>query len=366
MNPKGIYLHVPFCAKKCAYCDFYSRGASPALVDEYVIALIEQINLSKTDNTPVGSIYFGGGTPSMLTEKQLGRIFSALEKYNLPPDAEITIECNPEDFTQDFAKGVKAIGFNRISLGVQSFDKNELISIGRSHTPETAEKSVVIAKNHFDNVSLDLMLGTPAQTEGSLEASLSKCNTLQPDHVSAYLMKVYENTVFGKKGVAEASEELSESLYIKASDFLRGIGYEHYEISSFSFNGKYSRHNMLYWTGGEYIAFGAGACGYENGIRYRYPGNAEAFAAKRGRATFIIEEEETTSSLKEEALIFGLRTSKGILIDGLTKESIEYSNMLCKNGFAETANNIFRLTPKGWLISNEIITEVLIRESADS
>lgn len=362
MNLKGIYLHVPFCAKKCAYCDFYSRGASPALVEEYVLALTEQISLSKTDTNPVGSIYFGGGTPSMLTEKQLGRIFSALEKYNLPPDAEITIECNPEDFTQAFAKSVKAIGFNRISLGVQSFDKNELISIGRAHTPEMAENAVVTAKNHFDNVSLDLMLGTPAQTEDSLEVSLSKCKALQFNHISAYLMKVYENTVFGKKGVNEASEELSERLYLKTSDFLKKIGYEHYEISSFSLDGKYSRHNMLYWTGGEYIAFGAGACGYENGVRYRYPGNAEAFAAQKGRTPFIIEEEETTSSLKEESLIFGLRTSKGIPLDGLTEDSVEYANLLCKNGFAETSNNIFRLTPKGWLISNEIITELLIRE----
>ncbi len=300
----------------------------------------------------------------MLTEKQLGRIFSDLEKYNLTPDAEITIECNPEDFTQDFANSVKAIGFNRISLGVQSFDKNELISLGRAHTPEMAENAVIIAKNHFDNVSIDLMLGTPAQTEDSLELSLSKCKALQPNHISAYLMKVYENTVFGKKGINEASDELSEKLYLKTSDFLKKIGYEHYEISSFSLDGKYSRHNMLYWTGGEYIAFGAGACGYEKGVRYRYPGNAEAFAAQKGRTPFIIEEEETTSSLKEENLIFGLRTSKGIHLDGLTKESIEYVNMLCKNGFAEISDNIFRLTPRGWLISNEIITELLTKEGA--
>ena len=356
---KGIYLHIPFCAKKCAYCDFYSRAASPAIVEGYVCALIKQIESTPYDNSPVGSVYFGGGTPSMLSPEQLGRIFFALKGRNIAPDAEITIECNPEDMTENFAVSVKALGFNRISLGVQSFEQKELTALGRSHTAEMAENAVVIAKNHFGNVSVDLMLGTPAQTKESLEASLSRCEALQPDHISAYLMKVYENTVFGRNGVEEADEELSEALYLRASDFLRGLGYEHYEISSFSLNGKYSRHNMLYWTGGEYEAFGSGACGYENGVRYRYPNGAENFIS--GTTEKLIEETETSASIEEESIIFGLRTSRGVPLSLLSEDAKAYARELEARGFALLTKNALRLTPKGWLLSNEIITEILLK-----
>ena len=356
---KGIYLHIPFCVKKCAYCDFYSRAASPALVEGYVCALIKQIESTPCNNDPVGSVYFGGGTPSMLSPEQLGRIFFALKDRNITPDAEITIECNPEDMTEEFARSVKALGFNRISLGVQSFDQKELTALGRSHTAKIAENAVVIAKKHFNNVSVDLMLGTPAQTKESLELSLSRCMALQPDHISAYLMKVYDGTVFGRKGVQEADEELSEALYLRTSEFFRGLGYEHYEISSFSLNGKYSRHNLLYWTGGEYEAFGSGACGYEKGVRYRYPNGAENFI--NGNAEKLIEETETEVSKVEETVIFGLRTSRGIPLSLLSGEAEAYARELEKGGFAAVTEGVLRLTPRGWLLSNEIITEILMK-----
>ena len=172
-------------------------------------------------------------------------------------------------------------------------------------------------------------------------------------------MTVYENTVFGKKGVKEADEELAERLYLRVSDHLSKSGYEHYEVSSFARKGKRSRHNMLYWTGGEYEAFGSGACGYENGVRYRYPSGAESFAKAMGRIEKIIEATDTVDSKMSDALIFGLRTADGIPLSSLKNGAVGYADLLCKNGLAAEKEGRFRLTPRGWLVSNEIITELL-------
>lgn len=355
---QGIYLHIPFCRQKCPYCDFYSRAAGGELISSYVGALCSQIE-KHPSMTSVGSLYFGGGTPSLLSLDQLGRIFSSLEKHSFLPDCEITLECNPENVTPAYAEGLASLGVNRISLGCQSFDETELVALGRRHTAADSVSAYQILRRYFGNISVDLMLGTPAQTEQSLEKSLSMVRTLQPDHVSAYLMKVYEKTVFGVKKIAEADEETTENVYLRTAAFLRGLGYEHYEISSYAREGKRSKHNLLYWTGGDYAAFGPGACGREDGVRYRIPPNTEQYINAGGCPEIVIEERETEDSVREEQIIFGLRISDGIEKTRLGPDALAYAEKLISAGLMSEKKGKLSLTERGMLVSNSILTELL-------
>ena len=350
-----MYIHIPFCNNKCGYCDFYSRLASRDIIDAYADALVNALR-SYGGEKGFSSVYIGGGTPSLLNAEQLERILNECFSLGADANGEITVEVNPEDVSRDFCRAVKQIGFTRISVGIQSFNDAELHALGRGHTAKQGRNAVECLSEFFDNVSLDLMLGTLGQTEQSLSDSLDVCTELGLPHISAYLMKVYEKTLFARNGVREADDELSEKLYLQTDSFLSAHGYSHYEISSFCRDGRYSHHNMLYWQGGEYAAFGSGACGFENGVRYRIPSNAELFIKTNGNPEPIIEEIVSPDSAKNEKIIFGLRTSSGVEISDLPADSGKFIDSLVKNGLAVSDGCVLRLTPKGWLVSNEIIT----------
>lgn len=353
-----MYIHIPFCNNKCGYCDFYSRMASPQITDSYVGAIVNALR-SYRGEKGFSSVYLGGGTPSLLSAAQLEKILNGCFSLGADANGEITVEVNPEDVTEDFCRHIKQIGFTRVSIGIQSFNDSELTALGRRHTAKNGRTAVERLLKYIDNVSLDLMLGTPGQTEKSLGDSLDICAELKLPHISAYLMKVYEKTLFDRNGVREADDELSEKLYLQTDTFLSLHGYSHYEISSFCRDGRYSRHNMLYWQGGEYAAFGAGACGFENGVRYRIPSNAEAFIKANGTPEPIIEETVSSDAAEKEKIIFGLRTSSGVEISDLPADSGKFIDSLVRNGLAVSDGCVLRLTPKGWLVSNEIITHLI-------
>jgi len=357
----GVYIHIPFCGSKCHYCDFHSRVCNdPRIVERYTSALISQI---KNERFPseITSVYFGGGTPSVLLPSQADAIITALsEKSAVSSNAEITFEVNPENVAPSFIKSLLATGVNRISMGVQSLEDSELKALGRRATAETCIRAFSIMREcGAENISLDVMLAIPEQTSESLERTLSGVIGLAPEHISAYLLHVSENTVFGKKGVTEQPEEECEEKYLLCSEMLTSAGYEHYEISNFAKCGKRSRHNMLYWTGGRYLAFGSGASGFDGSVRYSFAEDINGYISLNGA---VKRREEGTVDKNEELrerIIFGLRISDGIDATFLSETQKRYLLSVCEQGLAERTEKGFRLTPKGFLVSDAVIEHLI-------
>ena len=266
--PLGLYIHIPFCKSKCVYCDFYSLPRSESRMDDYTDALCA--HLAETAPFAAGhlvdTVYFGGGTPSYLGTKRLVKILKTiLKKYKVDKQAEITLEANP-DSAGDWKelRTLRRCGFNRLSLGMQSADDEELSEIGRVHTMAQTEAAVEAArKAKFQNLSLDLIYGLPHQTLEGWQKNLSAALDLTPEHLSCYGLKVEEGTpLFARRGTAGLpGDDAQADMYLYTVEFLKAQGYEQYEISNFAKPGCASRHNLKYWTLGEYAGFGPGACG---------------------------------------------------------------------------------------------------------
>lgn len=354
----GIYIHIPFCSSKCSYCNFYSRVSSPQIREDYVSALCRETEKYKGRLSPK-TVYIGGGTPSLLTPEELLKIHKSLGiAFDLSKVEEFTVETNPESTTEEFLSAFTDCGGNRVSIGVQSFDDGELSLCGRKHTSAEAEKAIEkIRKSGIDNISADFIMGLPSQTEKSLLSSLGKAAGLEIPHISAYILKVEENTVFSKKGIKEPDEDRAAEMYLAASDFLSERGYEHYEISNFAKNGKKALHNSSYWQGKNYIAFGAGAYGFEDNVRYHISPDINAFIS--GNAEKITDEILSDGNLAEEYFLLSLRTSDGILKAKMNPEMLDFANKLEKTELGKFKKDSFALTPKGFLVSNEIISDFI-------
>lgn len=325
----------------------------------YVRALVSSIE-KKSFSGKIKSVYMGGGTPSVLSENQLERIFRAINKFDLEDGCEITVEVNPESVSESLIKTLMNLGVNRISMGIQSFDDGELKELGRRADSKTCVSAFEILRNcGVKNISIDIMLAIPKQTKESLRKTLEKAVSLNPEHISAYLLKIEENTVFGKRGYKEADEDFQRSLYLFTSSFLKSYGYEHYEISNFAKKGYRAYHNSSYWRGAEYIAFGCGASGFEKRIRYRIPENIVKFIEAHGDITPIIEEELDDEDVLKESIIFPLRTSEGIEKTVLNEKQISYMNTLVKGKLAGENGCGFSLNEEGFLVSNKIIEDLL-------
>jgi oxygen-independent coproporphyrinogen-3 oxidase len=290
------------------------------------------------------------------------RLFEAVNKnYDLSDCIECTVECNPESTYRGLLGDLKSCGVNRISMGVQSFDDNELKFLGRPHNSKDVYKAYErIVSAGFENINLDLILAITNQTVKSLEYNLNEICRLSPEHISAYILKIEENTALGKLFTKDPDEEITEKMYLMTSEKLTAEGYEHYEVSNFAKPGFRSRHNMNYWQDGEYIAFGAGAYGYADGIRYRYSSDFRDFIYKKGFAEKITEEKITETEKRKEKIMLSLRLS-----DGLSKEYIrgkkdtEFFQRLISRGLATEKPDAYALTPKGFLVSNSIINELM-------
>ena len=325
----SIYIHIPFCRRKCPYCDFFSRPAS-CVPDNYITILRTELSLYHSHFTgEVQSVYFGGGTPSLLTASQVEELLRLLSTYyTLTPECEITLECNPEQASLDYFQALRAVGINRLSVGVQSLDDNVLRFLGRGHSAQQAITALKHAERaHFTRLSADVIYGIPFQKEGVLKSSLSVLSDIE--HISAYHLSIEEATPFGKmqaRGkLSEVDEEVSVTHFSLCDALLREAGYEHYEISSFAHAGGYSRHNMGYWFDRPYLGLGAGAHSYDGAQRWWNPADLVRYAQNLDQRLRFPERELLTDQLRwEEWLMTRLRTRWGIsLTEGAQRFSSE-------------------------------------------
>lgn len=366
-KPLGLYLHIPFCVKKCGYCDFYSVE-DRELMKAYVSALLLHIRSygKVCSGYTVDTVYIGGGTPTCLGPKYLGRILQEIRnKFPLAEDAEITVECNPESTDKKVLDVMKKQGVNRLSFGVQSAHDEELRAIGRIHTFAQAKEAVELAREKgFANISLDLMYGLPGQTQEMFLDSVEQCLGLEPQHLSCYGLKLEPGTPMGRDNPALPDDDAQADTYLAMCERLRDKGYEHYEISNFAKPGCRSRHNMKYWDLSEYLGLGPGAHSFMNGRRFAFARDLKAYIG--GEDIVQDEDEVPTFQRQGEYLMVRLRTADGVDFLDLERryniDSTPYEEAfrgLMGNGLVAHQGTRWYLTEKGFLVSNSIINIVV-------
>ena len=316
-HPLGLYLHIPFCRSKCAYCDFYSLSGREDRMDAYTAALERHLIevAPQAAQHSVDTVYFGGGTPSYLGEKRLVKLLKAVKKhYHVDPHAEITLEANPDSAGDWKAlRALRRAGFNRISLGVQSTDDVCLRALGRIHTWQQVQEAVAACRRaKFPDVSLDLIYGLPGQTMEQWEKTLSDALTLQPEHLSCYGLKLEEGTPLWqqRQQLTLPDDDAQADMYLYTVAALEEAGYQQYEISNFAKPGRASRHNLKYWNMEEYAGFGPGAHSDFGGVRYGYVRDLDGYIA--GRLVLSESEGESTLARDYEYVMLSLRTAAGI------------------------------------------------------
>lgn len=373
MKNFGIYIHVPFCESKCPYCDFYSRppkGSGKTKeehVREYTAGVKSRLvsYAEKYWEREVDSVYFGGGTPSVLGEDALCEILSEIKsRFHVTDDAEITCEANPCSVGESFFRRLKEGGFNRLSMGLQSANEDELKLLGRRHTaPEAAQKVGLARECGFDNISLDLMIALPNQTKEKLLHSIEFCSDLGVEHISSYILKIEENTVFGKKGIKTLDDDETAELYLFMVDELKKHGYAQYEISNFSKPNFEARHNTRYWRDEEYLGIGPAAHSFMDGKRFYFERSLDGFLSGNEPVP------DGTGGDTEEKIMLKLRLCEGLRREDLSayengdevfEEALKAAKMLPQN-LVTADNNSIRLTPEGFLVSNSIIEFILER-----
>ena len=376
-TPLGIYVHVPFCRSKCQYCDFYSLTAKDdKLMENYLNAILAHIRECGplAPGYKVDTIYFGGGTPSFFGAEGMATILSMIRRcFDVDSNAEITFEANPDSVTDSLLRRLKAEGFNRVSLGVQTDNDKLLKELGRPHDyAQTVNAISRIRHAGFKNLSIDLMYGLPGQTLNDWKDTLERVLPMMPEHVSCYALKVEEGTpLYQYKDVCNiADDDTQADMYLAAVEILRGKGYRQYEISNFARKGLYSRHNMKYWTGGEYLGFGPSASSDFAGKRYTMVRDLQGYI-NGIKGNGIVIEEMDEIPLRERAgeyLMLRLRTSTGIIREEYERKFLlpfdPIEDALERNramGYAaRNTEGRWRLTPKGFLVSNTIISDLLM------
>ncbi len=370
----GVYIHIPFCASKCYYCDFCSTSAAKKdKIDAYVKALINEITefAGKYDGKfKVDTLYFGGGTPTLLSVENFYDILTAAgDLFELLPCAEITAEANPK--TADLYKlcGMRELGINRLSIGMQSVHDAELKALGRIHKFKDFEGFYDDARRAgFDNISVDLMYGIPEQTMDSFEESVKRLVQLAPEHISSYCLKIEEGTKFyeRRESLVLPDEDIVCDMYENMGHILRSAGYNKYEISNFSKSNRESRHNTKYWSYDDYIGFGSGAHSFFEGRRFANSRDIDAYIATNGLGARESEEIISTFEAENEYVMLGMRLSRGIDISEyksrFEKDFFEQFGKKLKNfspEFVILSENNCRFTEKGMLISNYILSEIL-------
>jgi putative oxygen-independent coproporphyrinogen III oxidase len=314
----AAYVHIPFCSAVCPYCDFAVVAGKDHLAVRYVDAVCTEV--ARADSwRPLDAVYFGGGTPSHVAPELLERILGALAaKHGLAADAELSLEANPEDFALDRAIALREIGFNRISFGAQSFDDAVLVSLGRRHTASQVETSVRTARDAgFGNVSIDLIFGTPGETDESWAGTLGRAIAAEPDHVSCYALTVEPGTPLGRSvrdGAESPDPDVQADRYELADRKLTTAGYDRYEVSNWSLPGRECRYNLTVWAQGEYEAYGNGAHGYRRGLRYRNHRRLDAYIERveSGRSPRAGQDVITGWDAEIDRLFVGLRRTVGV------------------------------------------------------
>ena len=375
----GIYIHVPFCESRCAYCDFYSTTLlrhRSAYVDTVCREL--QLRLGELQGAPIETIYFGGGTPSTLRIEELSSILTSLRNFQLSTFnfqlAEITLEANPDDLTEEYVQGLRSLPFNRVSIGIQSFHDRTLKLVGRRHTAQEAIDAVHRCQRMgLTNISIDLMYGLPGETLEDWTYSLEQAIALRVPHISAYHLTYEEGTRLWRMKEQGVVSPIDEEQSIGAFELLRekllAAGYEHYEISNFALPGYHSRHNSSYWKVIPYIGLGPGAHSYDgSNRRWNLSSLADYIATPPGEDVPHEVEHLSTEERYDERIITELRTARGIDLTSLLADFGERYHAHClrcatpyihRGQLVRTADNHLRLTPESIFISDAVMRDLL-------
>lgn len=358
MMQAGLYIHVPFCVRKCPYCNFYSVPAKPELLAAYTEAVCRNLRAYGTD-VSVDTVYFGGGTPSLLSPEQIGRILDAAAAcFSLSKYAEVTLEANPATVTQRQLHQLRCCGVNRLSLGVQSLHDRQLQRLGRLHTAQEAIDMVEYAAAvGFENISCDLMLALPKQTAVELEQTIRQLTAMPIAHVSAYLLKIEPGTPFALRHVADncPDEDMAADFYLQTVAQLERAGFAQYEISNFAKPGFESRHNCKYWNCEPYLGIGPSAHSCWNGARFSVPSSVQTFLQAPVQ---ISELEDAQPCTREERIMLGMRLTEGVPSVWLA-EKMSLVERFCQAGFLCKREGRIAFTPQGFLVSNTILAELL-------
>ena len=362
----GIYLHLPFCQRKCGYCDFYSIQADSDEIEEYVRLLCEEMKLREAAFPYwVRTVYLGGGTPSLVPGGSIRLLLDSLNQFfNLAEEAEITIEVNPGTITFSVWNDYKSAGINRISLGVQSFHDRELKLLGRIHQSDEAKKAFEDARRFgFENIGIDLIYGLPGQTEGDWGQTLNQAIGLDPEHVSAYSLSLSDHVPMAKQirqGRLLQLDEDKAALFMEmAHDKLESAGYEHYEISNYAKPGYQCQHNLIYWQGNSYLGLGASAHSFDSPRRWWNVADVAAYRSslEKGQLPVEGEEELSETELELEKIALGLRTLSGVPLS-LVWHAEKMIDQLIHDQKAVVENESLILTPAGFLIADEIAIQL--------
>jgi oxygen-independent coproporphyrinogen-3 oxidase len=374
MSRAGVYIHIPFCRARCSYCDFATGTFEGALAERYVSALVEELRRFPlaASGDEADTIYFGGGTPSLLTAAQLARILEAVhEKFRITPDAEVTLELNPGTVTPEALRAFLSTGINRASFGAQTFDDRELSRLGRTHNAADVRRTLDdLCDAGFDNISFDLIAGLPEQTLAAWSRNMEEALALRPQHLSLYLLEVHEATPLAeqiKRGMWRAPDpDTAAEMYSLLVERTRAHGYEQYEISSFCLPGRESRHNMKYWTGAPYFGFGCSAHSYD-GARRRWSNQRDTRAyverIEAGESAVVETNLLDESDASAEAIFLGLRLMRrGVNLaehrarfgEDVRAAHADDFRRFTEAGLIEFDGDTLRLTHSGALLSNEV------------
>ena len=383
----GLYVHIPFCTAKCGYCDFNSYAGHDHLIPSYSATLVKDAMLWRdaVGARVVETLFFGGGTPSLTPVAELARIVSGLRAaFTFAPDAEISLEANPGGLTAGYLRELRDLGFNRLSIGVQSFDDEELVTLDRTHSGEDALAAYAAARTAgFDNANLDFIYGLPEQPLADWQRTLDRAIDLRPEHLSLYALTIEEGTPLARdiaRGRVSAPDpDMQADHYEWTMDRMAAAGYEQYEISNWALPGKRCRHNLIYWQNREYLGLGAGAHSFLNGTRFstvllpnRYvelvEQSAEGIIDGRGELKHVVSAETITDELSiADTLILGLRLNDGIDLDafharyGRTIDDVHGGLFREFEGYGvlERTPTHIRLTRRGRMLSNELFQRLL-------
>lgn len=372
----GIYIHIPFCKQKCHYCDFY-KETTVNHKKTFLQALDIEISIQAgfLADEEIHTVYLGGGTPSVLQMSELENLMTHLQQtFRLSPDAEKTIEVNPDDISLDYLQGLKQIGFNRLSMGIQSFDPAILRFLYRRHNAEQAEKAVLLAQQAgFSNLSVDFIYGIPGLSEEVWMDTLQRLIHLNPEHISAYHLGIEPDTQFGRlksQGkLKEIDEELSLKHYRLLRDMLGNAGYQHYEISNFCKPGFESKHNSGYWNNSRYLGLGPSAHSFNGLERFWNVRNLHQYMEQIQQGILPNESETLSPSDRfNEYLMTHLRTARGVELSYLQvhfssdvlQELMKSVNRLLSSGQLRLENEHIRISPEHWIISDSLISDLFI------
>ncbi|MBO4370522.1 MAG: radical SAM family heme chaperone HemW [Paludibacteraceae bacterium] len=363
----GIYLHIPFCPSRCSYCDFYSTTSLDKRHD-YVQALVVEMKLRKNElaNQQISTVYFGGGSPSTLDTESFQKLFDSLyNHFDIATNAEITVEANPDDLNKKRLEDWKSLPVNRLSVGIQSFNDEELRLLNRRHTAQTAIDCIHQARQSgFDNISIDLMYGLPIQTMETWISSIEEALRLQTQHISGYHLSYEPGTKMYRLRHKAVDEELSEKMFMELRHRLQQAGYYQYEISNYALPGRESKHNSAYWNGTPYLGLGAAAHSFDGNTRSWNVASIDRYIEALGRGDRLFEYEQLTDTDRyNERVMLSLRTAKGIDFQIFNKqkqtELAAKADKYVQNGLLCYKNNFLVLTEKGIFVSDSIIRDLM-------